>query len=779
MQSIGLTVDEISMVYLALPLTTFLSPPITGYLIDKFGQYKFVMVLSLILNAAFHHSLLLIPHMETPGEMPSAYVTKHPETGQFEVWWSPCPSRECPEEEELDMILADCMDHCLLADNPTLRTESKKQAIIAPTAITPPQVDTTSTIIVGNLACSMQQNTTPLVVKKDLHFLLEKVEKKKHKKRRKHGRKDGPATGIEPPRKGTKKAELMAAFFLIDMHQNLEKPPESLGIEMEPDDNGTSDFRQRFGEKLLREAGVNLTELEEEDLRCGGLLLATNLTYNTLKQLAEDCMLQKCSFREGGPEVCPPDYKESDDRTFWIYFFLRFVGTVMLSGGVTMLDPIALTMIQKYGGEFGRERLFSTIGMAIFSPLAGLLMDQSSSQLNYTDYSAAFYTYDILLGISAITILLMPLGVHLPADNIMRDLLRIVRLPPVLLFIFFLFVLGNFWGFIESFLFLYLKELGASNYLLGITVTVGSLSSIPFLYGAGKIMQRFGHVNIIIIAFFSHAARLMGYSFIENPWWCFPFEAIEALAVHLMWIAAATYCAVLAPKTLLATLIGVLGMAHFSLGRGSGSYVGGWLISVMGTRESFRLMGFLAIAGGVAYGLLHYFWLRKVELNGKDEDAAATTAECGEGDHLNSEAGDTGAPSIERLSLIIEMNHHRSLTSLHDSSCSVCPALEHRHHGSASKDVLQSELEVKHNIASNPQLNHNNSVGNSMKTGGELLIKKNAENSPKPGKFISISLPSEVWQNYHDYIQQVEIEEDKRLQENARQIARCLKEGDA
>lgn len=88
------------------------------------------------------------------------------------------------------------------------------------------------------------------------------------------------------------------------------------------------------------------------------------------------------TIREGGPDVCPPDYKESDDRTFWIYFFLRFVGTVMLSGGVSMLDPIALTMIQKYGGEFGRERLFSTIGMAIFSPLAGLLMDQSSRQLS-------------------------------------------------------------------------------------------------------------------------------------------------------------------------------------------------------------------------------------------------------------------------------------------------------------------------------------------------------------------------------------------------------------
>jgi hypothetical protein len=37
-------------------------------------------------------------------------------------------------------------------------------------------------------------------------------------------------------------------------------------------------------------------------------------------------------------------------------------------------------------------------------------------------------------------------------------------------------------------------------------------------------------------------------------------------------------------------------------------------------------MGFLAIAGGVAYGLLHYFWLRKVELNGKGEDVTAAVA---------------------------------------------------------------------------------------------------------------------------------------------------------
>jgi len=81
------------------------------------------------------------------------------------------------------MVLADCMDHCLLADKPALLSQNKKPAIPAPTAVTPPQIDSMSTIIMGNLACFMPQNTTPLVVRNNFHFLLEKVPKKDKKRR--------------------------------------------------------------------------------------------------------------------------------------------------------------------------------------------------------------------------------------------------------------------------------------------------------------------------------------------------------------------------------------------------------------------------------------------------------------------------------------------------------------------------------------------------------------------------------------------------------------------
>ncbi|KAL5279758.1 hypothetical protein ACFFRR_004012 [Megaselia abdita] len=735
MQSIGLTVEEIAIIYLALPFTTFLSPPITGFLVDKFGKYKPVVIMSLLLNALFHHSLLLIPQQEIPGVVPSAYVMQHPTTNQVEVWWSPCPSRECPEEEELHIIVDQCLPHCLLLEqNPKIEIAPSAQRVI----VNNNNKQSTQSISKTGRAHEVLMSTTmiPLLLNESTVTTL-----------------NSNGSTIES---WVLAAYGESTFFELDMHPDLAAPIEQLGMEIEKDDNETvTDFVQRFGRELLWQNGINVTELEETDLRCGGLVINHNMSSKyKLSDEVKECMVQRCRFTENGPEICPPDYKESDDNVFWIYFLLRFLATTMLSAGVTIMDPIALTMIEKYGGDFGRERLFSSIGMAIFSPITGFMIDYTSRGLGYTDYSAAFYTYDILLIISTLSVLFMPLGDKLPADNVFKDLWNLLKMPHVIAFIIFLFILGNFWGFIESFLFLYLKELGAPNYLLGITITVGTLSSVPFLYGADRITKIFGHVNLIIIAFFSHAGRLVGYSFIENAWWCFPFEAMEALSCHLMWVAAATYCSILAPKHLLATLIGVLGMAHFSLGRGSGSFTGGLLIGHVGTRDAFRYMGLLAVVGGIVYGLLHLVWLRKFDASAEEEETeSAEKGEANEKDKfIESNTKDQGTSmSLERLSLMIKYNQIGSLSSLpRGSRVDIHDQLSHRrssyqlpkHHvtgGSASKVDISSALEINHKTS-------NNSVLSSRvdKTSNQSLGRHRADSAPKlsHGNMKNISQPA-------------------------------------
>ncbi|EDV32517.1 uncharacterized protein Dana_GF15870, isoform A [Drosophila ananassae] len=798
MQSIGLTVEEIAIIYLALPFTTFLSPPITGFLVDKFGKYKPVVVMSLLLNAIFHHSLLFIPQQEIPGVVPSAFVLRHPDSGDIEVWWSPCPSRECPEEPELELAVHQCVDYCLLQEqvNPQLYTSTPPYAA-PPTTTTPRSPSTTTTTIatttsgaVLGIESSTSQppatstttspaSSLPALFATQTRSRYQEVlnmsstmfppmsQLKEQPLDKDTDQDPGPGQpssaelsamsmqGLNFTTDATKKQNESsswvhsdnddATYFMLQMHPDLADPTEQLGMEIEQDANETvTDILQRFGRENLVKGFINLTDMDDLDLRCGGLVRRTNIS--NAGSGAFKCMMQRCTFTMNAPEICPPDYKETDEIIFWVYFLLRFLATTMLSAGVTIMDPIALTMIEKFGGDFGRERLFSSIGMAIFSPITGIMIDYSSRGLGYTDYSAAFYTYDVLLVISTMSVLMMPLGEKLPADNVFRDLWNLLKMPHVIAFIIFLFVLGNFWGFIESFLFLYLKELGAPNYLLGITITVGTVSSIPFLYGAEKITRIFGHVNLIIIAFFSHAGRLVGYSFIENAWWCFPFEAMESLSCHLMWVAAATYCSILAPKSLLATLIGVLGMAHFSLGRGSGSFTGGLLIGQFGTRDAFRYMGLLAVVGGIAYGLLHLIWLRKFDHTTEESEEEVEAVENGETEKLTEPATKEQGTSmsLERLSLMIKYNQIGSLSSLprgsradiHDHLSvrrssynveSLRGVPRHGNIGSASKvDILRSALEINHKSSNNSMLSKADN-----KTSNQSLGRNRADSAPK------------------------------------------------
>lgn len=82
-----------------------------------------------------------------------------------------------------------------------------------------------------------------------------------------------------------------------------------------------TDFRKRFGEKLLWDSGVNLTILNKEDLRCGGLVNQSNISSSlnnskpsSLSSLSMDCMIQKCNFRSAFILI----------NTMCVFFFIKF-----------------------------------------------------------------------------------------------------------------------------------------------------------------------------------------------------------------------------------------------------------------------------------------------------------------------------------------------------------------------------------------------------------------------------------------------------------------------
>jgi hypothetical protein len=52
-------------------------------------------------------------------------------------------------------------------------------------------------------------------------------------------------------------------------------------------------------------------------------------------------------------------------------------------------------------------------------------------------------------------------------EDLLSNIGKILRFVEADVFLLMMFILGGIWGFVESYLFIYLKELDSPNYLLG------------------------------------------------------------------------------------------------------------------------------------------------------------------------------------------------------------------------------------------------------------------------------------------------------------------------
>ena len=75
---------------------------------------------------------------------------------------------------------------------------------------------------------------------------------------------------------------------------------------------------------------------------------------------------------------------------------------------------------------------------------------------------------------------------------------------------------GQLYGYMETFLFWLLQDLGADSALMGLTITVGAASGSIMLLGSTFINKKLGYVNTIVLVFFFYILRFVGTAFCKN-----------------------------------------------------------------------------------------------------------------------------------------------------------------------------------------------------------------------------------------------------------------------
>ncbi|RXG59495.1 Major facilitator superfamily domain-containing protein 6 [Armadillidium vulgare] len=317
--------------------------------------------------------------------------------------------------------------------------------------------------------------------------------------------------------------------------------------------------------------------------------LCPNLDKNG--KLGDNCVT-RCSATALREEVCRNNVSTeilNPSLTFYSHLAIRVLNEFTISS-----NGAAVTIIKEHKGDFGFQRMFANLGMMTVTPISGLLMDYFSVLNGFEDFRPAMYVYCFLKLLAALIILFLNLDFKQASNKVISDFSTLLLNPEVICFLMATFLAGTCYGYIETFLFWLLQDLGADKRLMGLTLTVGCIFGIPLLMISTFILKKIGHVNTMVIGFFVYVVRLMGYTFISNPWWAMPFEAMECATVSLMVVSFMSYASDLATPSTIVTLQSIYGGLYNGVGRGAGSLIGGFLIHRLGIFNAFRIIACLA-----------------------------------------------------------------------------------------------------------------------------------------------------------------------------------------
>ena len=245
----------------------------------------------------------------------------------------------------------------------------------------------------------------------------------------------------------------------------------------------------------------------------------------------------------------------STSVTFTLMIILIFAAKSLFCTTGPILDAVAMALAQEHNNDYGRQRAWGAISWGLFGAISGSAVDACTKycKTEYI-YAPAFAMFVGFVTLATLTAFKMKFHSHQSPGSISRNIWPLLSNPDMLIFLLILFLVGIVVGVISTYLFLFLQELNGPHSLMGLTLTISCLSEVPFMYYSSKILNYFGHKCIFYLCLLCYGIRLIGYSFLYNPWIVLPIELLHGVCYGAFWPTLTSYGNLLAPDGMEATV---------------------------------------------------------------------------------------------------------------------------------------------------------------------------------------------------------------------------------
>lgn len=355
---------------------------------------------------------------------------------------------------------------------------------------------------------------------------------------------------------------------------------------------------------------VKADRIDDKNIHCRNydlkMVQLNQIPYWQLLCDEEATLTCKISCKNPPPELCHPHEKEYDS-TFVLLFVIYLLANLAFSPVFSLADAATFDSLGGQHHKFGEQRLWGTVGFALLAITSTFTMYIMSQQGSQTNYTVPFYIFAVFCGLAAVIAYFMDLSASISCGSLFRNVLALITHLQVLVFLLVVLYFGMATGLIEGFLFWYLNDLGATPLVFGLSLVINCLFEVPLLFISGFFIKRVGAVPCLYVSMAALATRLLSYSFLVNPWVVLAIEPLHGVTFGIMWAAASTNAAMIAPAGMSATIQGLVGGIHFGIGKGLGSLLTGFLFKNLGERSTFRIYAIVAVILLVIYAILNIF----------------------------------------------------------------------------------------------------------------------------------------------------------------------------
>ncbi|WP_077324438.1 MFS transporter [Virgibacillus siamensis] len=272
------------------------------------------------------------------------------------------------------------------------------------------------------------------------------------------------------------------------------------------------------------------------------------------------------------------------------YFFTSPIGALG--------DSLAQRRADDLQVSFGTIRTWGSIGFATSSLIVGEVLSKVGVQYMIWPY--------VFFGTIALIVAFRLTDVKVESDPIqLSDIKQLLNNKPFLIFLFMIMFLTISHRANDSFIGLYITQLGGSEGLVGLAWFVGVVSEALVFALAGRWFRKFHTLVFIIIAGAIYSLRWFVYAAVEDPMYIIALQVLHGVTFGIFYLSALEYVTRLIPRLMQSTGHLMFYAVFFGISGIIGSLTGGALIDSYGGGTLYAVMGFCALTGTIFLVVYH------------------------------------------------------------------------------------------------------------------------------------------------------------------------------